>query len=47
MSDEERRIEFGDYVEECKRKGQRGSGDEGDFTYDELRKMAQEFRSEQ
>lgn len=43
MPDEERR-EFGDYVEDCKRSGERGSGQDGDFTYDELREKAREFR---
>jgi len=36
MEEEERR-DFGDYIEECKKKGDRGSGKRGDFTYAELR----------
>jgi hypothetical protein len=40
------RREFGDYVEECKRSGEKGSGPRGDFTYEELRKLAREFRGE-
>jgi hypothetical protein len=43
MSPRERR-EFGDYVEECKRKGDRGTGTGGDFTYDELLEKGREFR---
>ena len=35
LNDEERR-EFGDYVEECKRNGEHGSGPRGDFTYEEF-----------
>ena len=45
MNDDERR-EFGDYVEECKRSGERGTGVNGDFTYAELRDKAREFRGE-
>jgi hypothetical protein len=45
MDDEERR-EFGDYVEECKRRGERGSADNGDFSYQELIEMAKNFRGE-
>jgi hypothetical protein len=45
MDDEERR-EFGDYIEECKRMGERGSGKNGDFTYQELRDKVPEFRGE-
>jgi len=44
--DLEERREFGDYVEECKRCGEHGSGPNGDFTYDELRGKAREFRGE-
>ncbi len=43
MDPDERR-EFGDYIEECKRGGDRGSGPRGDFTYAELREKAAEFR---
>ncbi len=46
MDPEERR-EFGDYIEECKRQGERGSGSNGDFTYAELRGKVREFRGEQ
>ena len=45
MDPDERR-EFGDYVEDCKRSGERGSGNAGDFTYDELRAKVTEFRGE-
>jgi hypothetical protein len=38
------RREFGDYVEMLKRSGERGSGDGGDFTYQELRAKVPEFR---
>ena len=44
--DPDDRREFGDYVEECKRNGQLGSGPNGDFTYNELRDRAREFRGE-
>ena len=43
MDDDERR-EFGDYVEECKRQGEHGAGEFGDFTFAELRALAREFR---
>ena len=46
MDDEERR-EFGDYVEDCKRRGELGSGQNGDFTYGELRAKVPEFRREE
>jgi hypothetical protein len=45
MDSEERR-EFGDYIEDCKRRGDRGSGTDGDFTYAELRDKVPEFRGE-
>jgi hypothetical protein len=45
MSPIERR-EFGDFVEQCKRHGDRGSGKDGDFSYSELRIKAVEFRGE-
>lgn len=45
MSPDERR-EFGDYIEECKRNGERGKADNGDFTYEELRAKVPEFRGE-
>ena len=45
MEPEERR-EFGDYIEECKRGAERGPGDDGDFTYGELRDKVSEFRGE-
>lgn len=43
MGDDERR-EFGDYVEDCKRNGDQGTGRNGDFTYQELREKVGEFR---
>ena len=45
MDPDERR-EFGDYIEACKRGGERGSGTDGDFTYGELRAKVPEFRGE-
>jgi hypothetical protein len=45
MEEEERR-DFGDYIEECKGKGDRGSGKNGDFTYAELREKVSEFQGE-
>jgi len=45
MDSDERR-EFGDYVEDCKRRGEKGSGKDGDFTYGELRDKVSEFRGE-
>jgi hypothetical protein len=45
MDTDERR-EFGDYVEDCKRSGEKGTGRGGDFTYEELREKAREFRGE-
>jgi hypothetical protein len=44
--DHQERREFGDYVEERKRSGDRGSQARGDFTYEELRQLAREFRGE-
>jgi hypothetical protein len=44
--DAEERREFGDFVEDCKRNGEKGSGNGGDFTYAELRDKALEFRGE-
>jgi hypothetical protein len=44
--DAEERREFGDYVEDRKRNGEKGSGNNGDFTYAELREKALEFRGE-
>ncbi len=40
------RRQFGDYIEDCKRAGEKGSGKGGDFTYEELREKAREFRGE-
>ena len=40
------RRQFGDYIEDCKRSGERGSGQNGDFTYGELRDKVPEFRGE-
>ena len=45
MGPDERR-EFGDYIEDCKRMGEKGSGRDGDFTYAELRDKVPEFRGE-
>ena len=45
MDPDERR-EFGDYIEGCKRNGERGSGPDGDFSYAELRERVAEFRGE-
>ena len=45
MDPEERR-EFGDYIEDCKRLGERGSADTGDFTYADLCAKVPEFRGE-
>ena len=45
MDSEERR-EFGDYIEACKRGGERGTGEGGDFTCEELRAKVPEFRGE-
>ena len=44
--DDKERWEFGDYIEECKRNGVHGSGQHGDFTFEELRAKAREFRGE-
>lgn len=40
------RREFGDYLEDCKRRGDMGSEPNGDFTYGELRIKVAEFRGE-
>jgi len=45
MDSDERR-EFGDYIEDCKRRGETGAGTAGDFTYSELRVKVGEFRDE-
>jgi hypothetical protein len=45
MDSDERR-EFGDYIEDCKRNGEKGTGKNGDFTYQELRDKVPEFRGE-
>ena len=45
--DPETRREFGDFVEELKRSGDRGTeNDRGDFTWDELQAKAREFLAE-
>lgn len=42
------RHEFGDYIEDCKASGDRGTkNDRGDFSLAELRAKAQEFRDTQ
>ena len=46
MEPDERR-EFGDYIEACKQRGDRGAGKDGDFTYGELRDKVREFRGEE
>lgn len=40
------RREFGDYLHELKRSGDRGSRANGDFTTDELRERAQQLRQD-
>jgi hypothetical protein len=45
MDPEERR-EFGDYIEDCKRRREKGSGKDGDFTYSDLRDKVPEFRGD-
>jgi hypothetical protein len=45
--DREQRQEFGDYIEDQKEHGNYGSGNErGDFTYQELKKLAEDFLDE-
>ena len=44
--DADERREFGDYVEECKRTGETGTGKDGDFSYRELRDKVPEFRGD-
>ena len=40
----DQRREFGDYLEQCKRSGDRGTRNErGDFTWDEMLDKAKEF----
>jgi hypothetical protein len=42
--DDETARDFGDYLEQCKRLGDRGTkNSKGDFTDDELREKAREF----
>jgi hypothetical protein len=42
--DSNTRREFGDYIEECKRSGERGSrNDRGDYTWAELEQKARAF----
>ena len=41
--DAETRWEFGDYIEDCKQSGERGSQQRGDFTWAELEERAREF----
>ena len=38
---------LGDYIEECKRRGERGSANDGGFTYRELCERVFDFRGEQ
>ena len=42
MTDEER-FEFSEYIHDLKRSGHRGSGTGGDFTFQELDRLAKEF----
>jgi hypothetical protein len=46
MDPRERR-KFGEYIEDCKASGEKGSARDGDFTYEELRDKAREFRGEE
>lgn len=39
----EQEFAFRDYLHEVKNSGQKGSGANGDFTYDELQRLAEEF----
>lgn len=42
--DPDQRREFGDYLDQCKRSGDRGTlNDRGDFTWDEMVEKAREF----
>jgi hypothetical protein len=43
----QQRREFGDFVEDLKRKGQHGSGKRGDFTFDELLELAIAWQREE
>jgi hypothetical protein len=38
------RDEFGEYIHQCKEAGDKGSGPRGDFTLEELREKAREFK---
>ncbi len=40
------RHDFGDFIHEYKRSGERGSHAAGDFTIEELRDLAQQFKRE-
>lgn len=42
--DSRTRRAFGKFIEDCKASGEKGSAVDGDFTYEELRAKAQEFR---
>ena len=42
--DRDERREFGDYIEDCKQNGEKGTGKSGDFTYEEPRAKVSEFR---
>ncbi len=42
------RVEFGDYLHACKEAGDRGTAnDRSDFTLEELREKAREFKDQQ
>jgi len=44
--DAEERRDFGNFIEDCKGRGEYGSEPDGDFTFAELREKAREFRGE-
>jgi hypothetical protein len=39
-------FEFSEYLHDLKRSGQRGSGKNGDFTFEELRAIIREYKGE-
>lgn len=46
--DKQQRRDFGDYLEDCKNSGDRGTrNDRGDFTWPELEEEAREFLAEE
>ena len=40
------KFKFGDYIEDCKERGEFGTGPNGDFTHAEMREKAREFRGD-